>query len=225
MSVSTVKRFGDFISNLNLTSDVLSVADDGTNTTIVVENVFHARALEAPFERQVLIDNSPYNLISVDYDTNTIVVGGVIASATNYKIENPFYFHGTLISTSNEIKNLHPSSKFPMVYLNEIVTERLLPVTSNNDRVSTLRLAFLDYYSNDWIREDHYKISIRALCNLTEFIRDKLYMNGCLMVEGDIIQEEVPKWGEISISGNTKKWFNDYLDAIEWEFDLIICKC
>jgi len=225
MSVLVVNRFRNFISSLVLESDVISLSDDGTDTTLIVGNVFHARAIPAPNRRVIDVDGTDYEVVSVDYDTNTIVVSGVIASAIKITVPNPFYWHGTLISTANEIECVQPNDKCPMVYLNEIITEDLQRKPSSMITIAQIRIAFADFYSNDWTRFDHYEKAITPLCNLAAFVFSKLDKHSCFRLESDVRQRIVPKWGEITRKGTTQKTFNEYLDAIEWEFDLGICEC
>lgn len=222
MSALVVNMMRDFVAGLDLSSKVLSLSDDGTNTTLIVENVFHIRPIDG---RTVAIDGTDYEVFSVDYDTNTVVVSGVIPSASIYKVPNPFYFHGTLISTGNEIKCIDSKDKCPMIYLNEIITSTRHLRLHALQETANIRLAFADFYSNDWTREDHYDKSIAPLCNLSDFVFSKLDKNSCLRFESDVSQSIVPKWGVITRKGTTEKVFNEYLDAIEWKFDLGICNC
>lgn len=225
MSVLVVDRMREFVEGLKLESKVISFSDDGTNTTLKVGNVFHIRVMPEPSRRCVLIDNVEYNVIDVDYFSDEVTVVGVLTSASIYKVPNPFYWHGTLISTANEIKFLDDSQKIPMVYLNEIIHETLQRKPSTLLTVAQIRLAFADVYSNDWTREDHYNNIIRPLCKLADFVRSKLDVYSCFRLESNIRQDIVPKWGEITRKGTTQKTFNEYLDAIEWSFDLGICDC
>ena len=227
MSELVVNRFRDFVQGLNLESDVISLSNDGTNTTVFVENVFHIRAFVAPNVRQAHIDGDSYDVLSVDYKANSVVVPGVLVSAEVYKVDNPFYWHGTLISTANEINLLKPENKLPMIYLNEIIDEEWQSRNSGLDNIVPIRLAFADYYSNDWTREDHYNIAMRALYNLAKFVQSELQKGRCLHIgEDEVIKVRlVPKWGEVTRKGTKAKTFNEYLDAIEWRFNLKICKC
>jgi len=227
MSELVVDRVRYFVQGLNLESKVISLTNDGTNTTVFVENVFHIRAFTAPNVRQVSIDSTLYNVLSVDYDTNSVVVPGVLVSAELYKVDNPFYWHGTLVSTANEINLLKPENKLPMIYLNEIIDEEWQPRSSSLDNIVPVRLAFADYYSNDWTRKDHYNIALKALYNLAKYVQLELQKGKCLHIGEDesIRVRLVPKWGEITRKGTKAKTFNEYLDAIEWRFNLKICKC
>lgn len=242
MSFTVVKRMGDFFNGLSLESDVISFSSDSVNTTLVVKELFHIRAFEQSNPeslyvndnrlRKVLIDGSEYNVIAVDYDNNTVTVSGVLTEASKYQVPNPFYRHGTLVSTSEEIAHIPDSEKFPMIYINEIIKEEMFSPLSNYDRKAMIRIAFLDYYENDWTRENHYRTSIAALCNLSEFIRKKLYKPSCVRIlETDSIsQANVPKWGKI-VKSNTKDvaseshFLNETIDAVEWNVNIHFCKC
>ena len=188
--------------------------------------MFNARARPTGYERQVNINSTDYDILSVNYNTNTIIVSGVIALPQLVIFPNPFYLYGTLVSAAGELNIIDPSVKMPLVYVNEIITEEL-PLRPNiYDTIPQMRIAFADYYDTDFIkRSDHYNNVIRPLHNLSQFIRKKLDKGSCLRLESSIIKKNVPKWGQIEGKGTSKSVFNEYLDAIEWRFDLGICNC
>ncbi len=225
MSVLVVDKMREFVENLNLECKVLSFSDDGENTTLIVENVFHIRAMPESSIRNVYIDGSPYGVIEVDYKSDTVTVKGVLTDASTYKVPNPFYWQGSLISVANEIKLLDDSQKLPMFYHNDIIREKLPKKPSSFLTIANTEIAFADVYSNDWTRQEHYDNLIRPLYKLADFVRGKIDSNKCFRTGSDISQRTVPKWGEVSRKGTMQKTFNEYLDAIEWVFDLEICDC
>lgn len=229
MSVVVIDRIKEFVENMELVSNVLDLSDDGTNTILTVENVFHIRALPAPNRRTVLIDGDSYDVIAVDYQLNTVTIIGVITEASVYKVPNPFFFTGTLVSTGNEIACLHPNQKCPMIYLNQIIKGKK-PNNSDADFYSPVRMAFADYYSNDYTNDDHINQVLRPLENLARYVFNQWDNEGCLSLTGDIDWENVPKWGTLVTAGKldkktSKKSFNEYLDAILWQAPLRFCNC
>jgi len=224
MSLLVVDVMESFIAGLDLSSKVISSSDDGTDTTLVVENVFHARA---DLNRVVDIDGTDYTVLSVDYNTNTIIVSGVIAFPKLYTIASPFYWHGTPISTGNELKFVESEEKVPMAYLRELIVEDIPVDTSNLQRTAKIRLAFADEAKfQDWDRDDHYSLAIRPLCNLVNAFVTQLDKKGCLNRSGEIRQIMAPKWGTfLDRKGNVKQMFTERLDGIELTFDLEICNC
>lgn len=225
MSIVVIDRIKEFVQNMDLSSEVLEISNDGTNTTLKVGNVFHIRAFAAPLRRSVFIDGSSYDVVSVNTLDDEVEVAGVITEATTYKVPNPFFFHGTLISTANEINCLDPNQKTPMIYLNEIIDgER--PINSDLAYIGRVRLAFADYYSNDYTREQHYEIVIRPLQKLVDYVFSRWEGEGCLSFIDNPKDKTVPKWGTITNKGTSKKIFNMYLDAIEWDAPRMrFCKC
>ena len=229
MSTLVKDRIKEFIENMDLSSRVLEISNDGTNTTITAQNVFNARAIPEPFQRSVLIDNTEYTVLSVDYVNNTVTVSGVVLEASVYTVPNPFFFCGTLVSTGNEIACLNPNDKCPMVYLNEPINgER--PINSDLSFTGNIRLAFADYYSDDFTRDEHWTEIMKPLENLTDYIFEQWENEGCLSLTASVRVNNVPKWGTLVSVGNkgkktSKKTFNERLDAIEWVAPLRFCKC
>lgn len=225
----TVDILRDFIAGLDFTSKILSFTTTATTTILVVENVFHIRANPIDFIRQVDVDGTSYDVSTVDYNVNTVTINAVLTSALIYTVANPFYFHGTPISTSNEIKNLSNDEKLPFVFLWELLQEKFKSPSSDVDRVSDVRLVLADVANfSDWTRKEHYQEAITPLSNLFEVIKKELYKGGCVSVdeEDDITVINNPKWGvNIDTKGNKSKIFNDNLDAIGMRMQVKICIC
>jgi len=219
----TVDIIEDFINSLDLSGSVISFSDDGTNTTIAVEKTYHAR------KTMLLdIDDTDYEIVSV-VNNESIEVVGVIPSPVNYKVPNPFYFHGTPILTNAHISGAKENQKTPMVYLYEILKERDKKEDSNIRRESDLRLFFLDSANfGEWSTDDHYSKRLLGLNNLVdEFISAARDFSCCFyLYETEFIRINHVNWGVWEDNkGHKRTLFDDELTGVEVIFTLPLKNC
>lgn len=219
----TVDIMAEFIDSLDLSGGVLSFSDDGTNTTIVVDKTFHARA-----KMLLDIDGTDYPIVSVLDNTN-IVVTGVIAAPIKYTVPNPFYFHGSPIMTNNHIKGAKDKNKVPMIYLYEILKEKDKKENSAIRRESDLRLFFLDNANfGEWTTEDHYSKRLLGINNLVDaFIEAARNYSCCFyLFDTDITRINHVNWGVWKDNqGHKKTIFDDELTGVEASFTLPLKNC
>lgn len=78
----------NFLNGIDLTLTVESYSNDGTDTTIIVENAYHARA-----KAYIEINSIDYLIKSVS--GTSIVVNAVIDPVNTVVLSTPFYFDGT----------------------------------------------------------------------------------------------------------------------------------
>ena len=101
-----------FINSIDFTQTVLSHSDDGTDTTITVDDVYHS------FVRgTVKVDGTDYIIKSVNYKTNTVVLVGVIADPLIYDVGTPFFIHGVSRMVTTRINHLIDTNRTPFIYL------------------------------------------------------------------------------------------------------------
>lgn len=218
----TVDLIDTFISGLSLTGSVLSHSDDGTNTTLVLDNPYHIR-----FNMSLDVDGTDYTVVSVDHSTNTVIVSGVIADPVSFTVPNPFYFHGTPYATNAQIAYLDDSSKVPMIYLMEILREDIQSSDSSIERTAELRLFFLDVANfQDWTTDQHYSKVITGLDNLVQkFILELKESNLFYTFDTSFRQINHVKFGQFQdLKGHIQSLFNDHLSGIELNFTLFIRK-
>ncbi len=219
----TVDILEDFINTLDLSGQVISFSDDGTNTTLVVEKTFHARK-----KMQLNVDGTDYEIFSV-VNNASITVVGVLPTASSYKVPNPFYFHGTPMMTNAHINGARENQKVPMIYLYEILRERDKRENSRIVRESDLRLFFLDSADfDDWETDDHYSQRLLGLNNLVdEFITAARAYQCCFyLYETDFTRINHVKWGVWKDNaGHEKRLFDDELTGVEVSFTLPLKNC
>jgi hypothetical protein len=220
----TVYAVRDFINSLDLSSRVTSFSNDGTNTTITVGNVFHSRA-----GLVVDIDGTDYTVISANYDTNTLVLAGVIVAPVLLTVPIPYFFHGTFMKLNNELNEvLNIDDKIPMFYLHEVIREKKHnPAKSGLDRTSDIRLFLMDKApENGDTTANQYADIIVPLSKLADFFTNALYTAYQFGDIDDIEQVNQVEWGTYSDSkGHLKRFFDANLTGIAFSFSLPILKC
>lgn len=219
----TVDILEDFIGTFDLSGEVLSFSDDGSNTTLLVSKTFHVR------KRMLLeVDGTIYTVMSVVNNTS-ITIRGVLSSADTYKISSPFYFHGTPMMTNAHINGAKESDKVPMVYLYEILKEKDKRENSRIVRESDLRLFFLDSANfDDWETDDHYTQRLLGLNNLVDYFIEKARKYECCfyLYDTDFTRINHVKWGVYrDNAGHDRRIFDDDLTGVELSFTLPLKKC
>jgi hypothetical protein len=223
MADLTVDIIETFIDSLSIGGEINSYVVAGGNTTITVDNIYHAR-----FKMPINIDAVEYEILSVNHTLNTITLIGEPATPAVFTLNNPFYFHGTALATNSHISNLDDASKVPMIYLHETLRERVMSEANAIDKESELRLFVLDAANfGDWTTDQHYSIVILGLNKLVEFLIQKIRDYFLFyMFETEITQINHVKWGQFTdLKGHVQSIFNDHLTGIELSFTLPIRKC
>ena len=220
----TVYAVRDFINALDLSSAVTAHSDNGTQTTITVGNVFHSRA-----GLVVDIDGADYTVISVEYDTNTLIVEGLIADPLLLTVPIPYFFHGTFMKLNNELDEvLSIDDKVPMFYLHEVIREKKHnPTFSGLDRTSDIRLFLMDKSpENGDTTANQYADIIVPLSRLADYFTSQLYTAYQFGDIDDIEQVNHVEWGTYQDSkGHLKRFFDANLTGIAFSFALPILIC
>lgn len=211
------------VDEIDFTYDVDSFSNDGTDTTIIVCDLFHART-----ELIVTNDSVEHKILSVDNDTNTIVLAGLADTSKPFVLKSPFYFHGTPAAQNNTLSLIKSwTDKLPMVYLLEIFRESV-----NNDRELSLdrtaqvTLYFLDNANyEDWDTNQHYEFRINPMHNLLDKFIEQLNKDGLV---GKFVTYEVfnhVKFGVyVTNKGHENSIFNEALSGCELVISIPIQK-
>lgn len=219
MSQLVVNSIEDFINSIDFSTAVESFSDDGTYTTVVCDNIYHARG-----GMKVDVDGMEYKVRTSDPATDTLELNGLITDPVTVTIPTPQYFHGTLRAANGEVSQLDPLTTFPMIYLWEIVKEDEQDIFSAIDREAGLRFFFIDEANNeDWLVDDYYKQRLEGLNKLVDKFKSSL-----LLDKGNYYTDEVtftrvqhPNWGEYKdLKGHVKLLFDGYFAAVEYDFTL-----
>lgn len=160
-----------FVDQIDYTLTVVSYSNDGINTTIIFEDIYHAS-----IRLMLNVNSVDYKIILVN--GNSITIKGVIDPVNTVKIQKPFYYHGTPRATNNEINLMQENrvAHTPFIYLLQILRERV-----NNDpklsldRIADVRMFFLDEADfTNWNTDNHYTFVINRMRSLVEnlFIKE-----------------------------------------------------
>jgi hypothetical protein len=220
--IDIVQTIRDFVNSLDLSGRVLSLSNDGTNTTLILENSYHLREF-----MQVSVDGTPHNVVSTDASTNSIVIEGVLVSAFTYEVPKPFFFHGTNYFIGIEFDSKEDVNKLPMFYLESLTRE----VWGNDDSqyITTpdFRFVFADWsnYAH-WLSDEFVEKRLVGLRKLANAFRVQAldYPKFGDIDKFDI--EQFYKLGRIKDkSGAVDSLFNHTLSAISMKVTIPIYNC
>lgn len=213
----------EFIAGLDLSSQI-TFAVIASETIIVVEEVFHARA-----GLNCKIDGVDFKILEVDYDSKNITVLGAPATANIFSMNPPFYFHGTPYATNAHISRLKDSEKVPMIYLLEILREEIQAEDSVFESIAELRFFFLDVANFEaWSTDEHYAKVIRPQRNLVDAFIKQARQSKLFGEIGELMLVPHVKFGVYqSEKGHLNSLFNDRLSGIELKgsFPIRCCDC
>jgi hypothetical protein len=220
--MNIVKVIREFVASLDLSGRVLSLSNDGTNTTLVLENSYHLRE-----RMQLNIDGADYSVVSVDTETNTAIIDGVLVSASTYTVPNPFFFHGTnyLIGLEFDIKE--DADKLPMFYMESLTREVWGDDDSQYITTPDFRFVLADWANYaDWLADEFVDKRLAGLRKLAGAIREHAldYTKFGSIDRFDI--EQYYKLGRIKDkSGAVDGLFNHTLSGVSMRVTIPIFKC
>ena len=178
--------------------------------------------------RKVAIGATIYTITDLEPNQWVKVSGSLAPSTDTFDIYTPFFRHGTIIATNEELnrKHLH-TDKLPMIYLHEITRERFSSDPEiAQDRESECDLHFLtDANFRDWKVVDHYKYAIAPMRNLLFAFVNQL-KNSTFVGEFDEYDVlDHAKWGVfIADRGSEKGIFDDQLSGSQLRINIPFLK-
>ena len=165
----------------------------------------------------VEIDAIKYKIIDIVVNESITIKGDTLPTATNFDMYLPFFVHGTILATNEELKAKQlAKNKFPMIYLHEITRERHYTNESTLDRESDCDIYFLvDADFESWLTNDHYSYAIAPMRNLLFAFIDSLSSNLGLIANFESFETfDHAKFGVyMSSQGHTKNIFDDRLSG------------
>ena len=226
MTTDISKILQEYINKLTFQVKVSSVIDNGDGS-------YTLNSCDTSYLREckpITINNTggpvTYTIESVVQDESFTVIGGDMPDAEVIDLPLPFYFHGYVNNTNEELVKVDDyRDKYPMIYLYEIVEEVYNNSLSNPVAFTTnVRLFFMDTTNaEDYKTEDHYVEVIRPMRALV-----RGFLNDINTDASEIFQEpeqfRIVPWVNFGRfeqdNGTTKYLFNDHLSGVELRIDL-----
>jgi len=220
--VETVDIVRSLVSELNKTINIDSIVDnlDGTYTVETCDTYYLHECLK------ITIDAVTYTVKSVEKNVSFVIKGDVLPTATSFELPAPFYFHGTVIQTNQELINFDQFDKLPMAYLLEVLEDDFFNRDEINDRESDIRLFFLTTANfADWKTGDHYKSAIEPMRSVAYNFINVLNNSKLINIFATYTLINRVNFGVYTTDkGNTKNIFNDNMSGVELRLTLPIRK-
>ena len=220
-----IERLKTFVEGLSFTSRVLTVSNDGTNTTIAVENVYWSRK-----DLTVSVDGTDYTVVSVDCPTNTLVVAGVIVSPVLLTMKPMYFIHGTFRKVNGELNEiLEINEKVPMFYVHEVLDEVYPPITEGLAVTAKVRAFVMDKApENGDTTANQYTNIIQPLSTFFTqgFVQGLDSGKGIARRSTNVNKQNKVEWGSYEDSrGNMKRVIDAQLTGYMLVFDFPILRC
>ena len=217
----TVDIIETLINELDFTYTIKSNTNDGTDTTLVVSDTFHSRK-----GLTVNDGSTDYTIKSVDHDTKTIIISGVVSGVIT--LQSPFYFHGVPYKVNDNLSKIRlTKNKLPLIYLYEIIREReIRDELSAIEREADIRLFFLDESKYaEWDTDQHYSLAITPMKNLVNLFLENLRDNNKIgLIEDSTIINHANFGTFVTDQGHVSSFFNERTSGVELDITLPILK-
>jgi hypothetical protein len=169
-----------------------------------------------------------YTVMEIDPNVSMTIKGSAAPLAGTFDISAPFFFHGTIIATGEELHNINSTfDKFPMIFLHEVTEETFdNDEESSIDRTSDCSLYFMvDSNIQDWKTDLHYKYAIRPMRNLLFELIEVLNNNKGIGEFDNYRVADHARWGVYIIDkGHTKQIFKDNLSGTSLKINIPFLK-
>lgn len=222
MRKETVEIVRDLVNELDFTF-VINNAIDNLDGTYTLEtcNTYH---LQATPNCPITIDGSQYTILEVQSNEYITIKGASLPVVTEFAVPKPYYFHGTVLKTNEELNRIEFFNKFPMVYLLEVITDTFFNEDEAVERESDLRLFFLTSANfQDWKTGDHYKEAILPMRSLAYNFINVLNTSKKISNFAQYSLINRVNFGVYATDkGNTQRIFNDNMSGVELRITLPI---
>lgn len=212
-----------FLNSIVLSGNVLSFSDDGTNTTVLLENSYHLRE-----GMELSIDGTQYYVYSVNAKEDTALIEGVLASAEKYIVPNPFFFHGSQYEAGKEYDLVQSKNRLPMFYMEKPIRERWFGRGSALATRPNFYFLLADEANyTDWLADDFVEKRTLGLKKLAWRIRQEANKYRLFGTIDEFDVEVLPKLGRYSSSGSEDSFLNENLTGLGFRATIPIrnCKC
>ena len=216
----TIDIVKDIVSNMNLQLNIKTVSSEDNLHTITVCNTYYLAK-----DNIIEIDSNSFTIVSV-IDSEIVLSGDVAPTVGKFTIANPFFFHGTITQTNNELSQITDCfEKYPAIYLRRTFVENWSR-TSEIEREAQLTLYFLTQANfEQWQTENFDEYAIKPMRKLCYSFIDKINNNRQLHKSNDwSITDNIKFATFVTDKGYENQKFNDTLSGVQLDITLKIKK-
>jgi hypothetical protein len=220
--METVDIIREIVEGINKTIEIDSVVDngDGTYTLLTCKTLY----IQENFP--ITINSNDYTVTTVVKNTSIVVKGDVLPTADSFDLYAPYYFHGTVIKTKNEMetkKALNGDTQLailPFTYLKEILRDKNFRAGSGSPfkKETDLQLFHLTYSDfTDWSTTDHYEKSVKQMTVMADLFIESANNHSLVAPFEDLPDTTTPRvnFGVYVDNGNETRIFVDQLSGVE----------
>lgn len=229
MITSFINRFKDLYDKWDLSCTASNIRNELGGCRVVL-NKLHYLKLGKRYE----ISGNYYDVTEIKgREVFFSFVGHNILIPSSFNLIKPKFFHGTIISTNNELKDIHNwRDKLPLLYLYEILTEtRSRNKMEQLDVSADIRLFFLDSTESGQLHtETIYEDVISYQDDILECFIDYMYDSNLVKNPNNYNVTPITHFAKIEEQGYGKNLFTDSLSGLELginiEFKKVLnCTC
>ena len=231
--LETVDIVKDLVENMNLQLSILSVSREDDLHTLTVCNPLYLSGKSSDNSNTftIEIDGNNYDVISVIGQT-VVLSGSEDISLGKKTIDSPYFFHGTILQTNNELSLIGDVfQKTPMVYMRRTFVENWNRFSSA-ERTADITLYFLTQANFDsWMTESFDTFAVKPMRQLCYAFIDSLLANKQIgEFKTYTITDNIKFATFVNDKGYENQKFNDTLSGVQLDISLPIrrnykCTC
>jgi hypothetical protein len=218
MAINPIKILDEVLQGVSLTLNVSAIVDNGGGSyTLTVDNTYYLNRLST-----ITIDAVEYTVTDFTINTELVVSGDSLPTATSFTINQPLFLYGNPQMVSAEIvkRQENGTLTYPYIWAVEIsTTSKNLNPSAAVKATKSFNLFFFDTVDREnWVIEDHYNQDIYPLSNYID------YFFAILKSRRDLFDSDSITWNEtnhvnfgdyIQDQGNREKILNDNITGIQ----------
>jgi hypothetical protein len=218
MAINPIKILDEVLQGVSLTVNVSAIVDNGGGSyTLTVDNTYYLNRLS-----KITIDAVEYTVTDFTINTELVVSGDSLPTATSFTINQPLFLYGNPQMVSAEIVKRQDNNTltYPYIWAVEIsTTSKNLNPSAAVKATKSFNLFFFDTVDREnWVIEDHYNQDIYPLSNYID------YFFTILKSRRDLFDSDSITWNEtnhvnfgdyIQDQGNREKILNDNITGIQ----------
>jgi len=237
---NTVQIVKDLVSLITPTINISDIIDNGNDVfTIYTCNTYYLT-----IEMEINLNGTTYKVIEVNIN-ESFTISKILSSdpdpaGTTLKLNAPFFFNGTIISTRRELDNIEDwRLKYPMVFLYELFEDTGIVDNTNSVGYETrVRLFFMNQTDPiNYTSLQQNELIIEPMRALSQEFLNVVEQNSSIVnkLTSDWRLRNWVNFGKFEAEkGMVKKFFTDDLSGCELNINLPIkrsyldekyCKC